>query len=195
MKLLIGIVGEIGSGKDTFTTFFKAAVAPATLSRLRFSDVLVSTLNSWDIPLTRPNLQNLAIIMDNEYGKGTLTHATKKRIKDDGADIVILEGIRWKTDAPMLRSFKNSVLVYITADPKVRFERIRNRDEKAGEANLTLEQFKKEGRAATEIQIPEIGKTADFTLDNSGTIDEFREKIEELAKKVLREKSAISKKL
>ena len=51
---------------------------------------------------------------------------------------------------------------------------------------MTLEQFKKEGKAETEVQIPEIGKNADFTLENSGTIDEFRGKIEELAKKVLR---------
>lgn len=51
---------------------------------------------------------------------------------------------------------------------------------------MTLKQFEREGRAETEVQIPEIGKTADFTLENSGTIDEFREKIEKLAKKILR---------
>ncbi len=179
MKAIIGLVGENGSGKDTFTTFFKATAAPLTVKKLRFSDVLVDTLKMWDISLSRSNLQNLAIIIDNEYGKGTLTHATEKRIKEDASDLIVLEGIRWHTDVPMLKKFKNSYLIYVTADPKVRFGRLKERGEKAGEAELTYDRFSREEKAGTETDIPEIGSRADFKIENNGTLDEFREKVEE----------------
>lgn len=179
MKAIIGLVGENGSGKDTFTTFFKAAAAPLTVKKLRFSDVLADTLKMWDIELSRSNLQNLAIIMDREYGKGTLTHATEKRIKEDGSDIIVLEGVRWHTDIPMLKKFENSYLIYVTADPKIRFDRLKKRGEKAGEAGLTFERFQKEEKAGTETDIPEIGLKADFKIENNGSLDDFREKVEE----------------
>lgn len=184
MKTIIGLVGENGSGKDTFTTFFKAAAAPLDVKKLRFSDILADTLKRWDIPLTRSNLQNLAIIMDKQYGKGTLTHATEKRIRKDGSDIIVLEGIRWHTDIPMIRKFKNSFIVYVTAEPKIRFKRLKERGEKIGEKDLTFERFKLEEKAATEVDIPEIGSKADFKIENNGSLDEFRRKVEELYKQL-----------
>ena len=184
MKAIIGLVGENGSGKDTFTTFFKAAAAPLTVRKLRFSDTLSDTLKMWDIELSRSNLQNLAIIMDQKYGKGTLTHATEKRIKEDGSDLIVLEGIRWHTDVPMLKKFPNSFLIYVTADPNVRFDRLKQRGEKAGEVDLSIERFEKEEEAATETQIPQIGAKADFKIENNGSLDEFREKVEEFYRSI-----------
>lgn len=178
MKAIIGLVGENGSGKDTFTTFFKAVAAPLEVKKLRFSDVLADTLKMWDIELSRSNLQNLAIIMDRQYSKGTLTHATEKRIKEDGSDIVILEGIRWHTDVFMLKKFENSFLVYVTAGAKVRLDRLKQRGEKAGEDSLTLERFQKEEKASTETYIAQIGAKADFKIENNATLDEFFKKVE-----------------
>lgn len=182
MKVLIGLVGENGSGKDTFTTFFSAQVAPKKVKRIRFSDILAETLNAWGIPTSRANLQNLAIIMDGKYGKGTLTSATSKRIQSNKADIIILEGIRWATDVKMLKKFENSILVYVTSDPKIRFERMKKRKEKVGEKDLTFEQFKREEKAKTEIEIPRLGSKAEFKIENNGSLDEFRKKVEEFCK-------------
>ena len=182
MKHLIGFVGQNGAGKDTFTTFFRAAAAPLSVSRVRFSDVLYDTLRIWGIMPTRSNLQNMAIIMDRQYGKGTVTRATEARIKRQNADIIVVEGVRWKQDVPMIRSFKNSILVYITAKPDVRFERLRKRGSKTAEEKLTWEQFDREEKALTELEIPEIGNLADFKIDNNGTLGEFRQKVEEFYK-------------
>jgi dephospho-CoA kinase len=179
MKYIIGVVGENGAGKDTFTTFFRAAAAPMSVSKLHFSDVLTQTLNLWGISVTRSNLQNLAIIMDRQYGKGSLTRATEARIKKQQADIVVIEGVRWKTDVPMIRSFKNSILVYITAIPKIRFERMRLRGKKEDEAKKTYKQFLVEEKAKTETDIPEIGAKADVKIENNGSLEEFRLKVEE----------------
>ena len=145
---------------------------------------MVETLQAWEIPTSRANLQNLAIIMDEQFGKGTLTSATSKRIQNGKADVVILEGIRWATDVKMLKKFENSILVYVTADPKTRFERMRKRKEKVGEKDLTFERFKHEEKAKTETDIPKLGKKADFLIENNGTFEEFREKVREVFKKV-----------
>lgn len=182
MKYVIGIVGENGAGKDTFTTFFRAAAAPLAVAKLRFSDVLAQTLNIWGIPLTRSNLQNMAIIMDNQYGKGSVTRAAETRIKKQKADIVVIEGVRWKTDVPMLKNFPKSILLYITADKKVRYDRLKARGEKVDEKTKSYEQYLQEEKAGTEVEIPEIGGAADYKIDNNGTMDEFREKVEEFYK-------------
>ncbi len=178
MKYVIGVVGENGAGKATFTTFLKAAAAPKNVAFLRFSDVLVQTLNLWGIPLTRSNLQNLAIIMDGQYGKGSVTRATETRIKKKKADVIVVEGVRWKQDVPMIKGFPNSFLVYITADTRVRYERLKARGEKVDEKTKTYEQYLKEEKAGTEVEIPEIGAGADYKIENDGTIDELREKVE-----------------
>lgn len=184
MKCVIGVVGENGAGKDTFTSFLTAAAAPQTVSKLHFSDILYDSLKMWGIKPTRSNLQNLAIIMDKEFGKGSLTRATKLRISDNSSDIIVIEGVRWKTDVPMIRSFEKSLLVYVTAAPELRFQRMKIRGEKASETSLDYKQFQKEEKAATEIEIPEIGKRADFILENNGSLDEFRKSVEKFALKL-----------
>ena len=170
MVYIIVVIGENGAGKDTFTLFFRAAATPHSVAKVRFSDVLAQTLNLWGIPLTRSNLQNLAIIMDKQYGKGSVTRATETRIKKQKADSVVVEGIRWKTDVPMIRAFKNSVIVYVTAHAKTRFERMKVRAEKEDEAKKTYEQFEREDAAGTELDIPEIGAGADVRIENNGTL-------------------------
>jgi dephospho-CoA kinase len=186
MKYLIGVVGENGAGKDTFTTFLTAAAAPLTVSKHRFSDVLYETLNSWGIETSRSNLQNLAIIMNKQFGKGSLTRAARTRVGSDEADIVIIEGVRWKSDEPMIRTFVNNLLVYITAEPKIRYGRMKTRGEKVGEKNFSYEQFEKEERAETELEIPKIGAKADFKIENNGSLDEFRHKVEDLVSALLK---------
>lgn len=184
MKLVIGLIGENGSGKDTFTTFFRAEAATKKVKRIKFSDILGETLNAWGIPASRSNLQNLAIVMDGQFGKGTLTTATSKRIHDGKADVFILEGIRWATDIQMLKNFENSILVYITADPKIRFERMKKRKEKVGEKDLTYERFQREEKAKTETDIPKLGQKADFLIENNGSFEEFREKVREVVQNI-----------
>ena len=180
--IIIGITGEIGSGKDTFSNHLIKIAKGRKIVRTRFSDILKETLNLWSLPLTRHNLQYLAIIMDKEYGKGTLSNAIKERIKNQKADIVILEGVRWLTDVPLIRSFDKNTLVYITSSQKNRYERVKKRGEKDGEKSLTLERFKLEDKAPTETHISKIGKQADIKIENNSTVSDFKKKIEDFYK-------------
>lgn len=177
MKLIIGLVGEKGSGKEIFGVFFQEMAAPQETVRVRFSDLLKETLNLWDIPITRSNLQNVALFMEKGFGEGTVAHATLERINKIQADVILLDGIRWLPDIEMLNQFPNHLLVYITADLRLRYERLKDRGEKTGEETTSYDQFIAEEHAENELLIPRIGETANAKLENNGTLEEFREKV------------------
>ena len=178
MKIVIGLVGEKGSGKETLARFLKQAAAGKTVGHKRFSDVLTETLRLWDIRATRKNLQKLAVVMDNAFGEGALTHAVYALIAREEADIVVLDGIRWKTDLAMLRRFTRNILVYVTADIETRYERVKERKEKEGEECATLEEFLEEEQAPNELLIPQIGREADVRIINNSRVDDFKKQIE-----------------
>lgn len=186
MKIVIGLVGEKGSGKETFAKFLTQAASGKTVSHRRFSDVLGETLKLWGIRTTRKNLQKLAVVMDNAFGEGTLTNAVYALIGRDNADIVILDGIRWKTDLAMLRRFSRNILVYVTADTETRYARVKERKEKEGEECATLEQFLEEERAPNELLIPQIGKEAGVRITNNVTVDDFKKCIEDFYRKYVK---------
>lgn len=172
--LVIGLVGEKGSGKGTFAATLERIVQSGTrIARVRMSDVLRETLDLWHLPHTRANLQTLSKAMDTEFGNGTLAHAIGHRIAAADASIVIVDGVRWEADRLLLRSFGRNLLVYVTASPRIRYERTCARGENAMESSTTFAQFLEEERATSEQAIPRIGVTADATIVNGGTIEEF----------------------
>lgn len=175
MKLVIGLVGEKGSGKQTFVNFLRETLP--NIRQVRFSDILTQTLMIWDIPNTRANLQKLSITMNDSFGSGTLAHAVEFNTTNETADIVILDGVRWKSDAQMVRKFHKNILVYVTADQKLRFERLKTSSEKIGEEGMSWEKFLAEESVQTESFISEIGATADIKIENNGSLEEFKQEI------------------
>jgi uridine kinase len=184
MKTYIGLVGEKGGGKDTFTNILTGLLANKTIGHIKSSDLLSETLKIWDLPLTRSNLQEIAILLDQGFGKGTVTHGVYEKMKANPSDVVIFDGIRWKTDAEMIKKFPNSFLVYITAPLELRYERTKARKEKMDEGVASFEQFIEEEKVATELEIPIIAKGADVVIENNGTLEDFRNSIESFCVKI-----------
>jgi dephospho-CoA kinase len=183
-KLIIGLVGEKGSGKQTFADFLKE-LANQKIAHVRTSDILAETLNLWTIPTTRINLQHLAIIMDREYGQGSVTRAVEQRIKNLDAEIIILDGVRWTTDVALIRKFSKNVLVYITANQKTRYLRLKKRSSKVNEKGLSFKQFLKEEKEKTEVEIPKIAKTADVKIINDSSYNSFKKQVEQFYKELI----------
>lgn len=174
--LVVGLVGEKGGGKGTAVPLISEALPAGTRCvGVRFSDILRETLTLWHLAHTRANLQNLSKMMDAEFGNGTLAHAMGHRIANIAADVVVLDGVRWEADRLLIRSFASNLLVYITANTRVRYERLRVRKENAKEHETSYEQFLEEEQATSERAIPAIGATADVRIDNEGSREEFIE--------------------
>lgn len=180
MKLVIGLVGEKGSGKQTFVNFLKEILPNKTIRQVRFSDILAQTLMIWDLPITRSNLQKLSLVMNDTFGTQTLANAAKFNIEGDSSEIIILDGIRRQSELELIKSFKDKILIYITASQTLRYKRLKLRSEKVGETGLTFEQFMLEEKSKAEEQIPALGKSAETKIENSGSLEEFKDKIQRL---------------
>lgn len=184
MKQIIGIVGEKGSGKGTFPKILTEVLPERKIVRTTFSDVLADTLNIWDLEKSRENYIKLVVAMNETFGEDVLARAVKKRIGGLVGDIIVVDGMRWMADLEMIKSL-NGKIVYITADPKIRYERTKARGEKAGENQTTFEEFMKQESAPTEIDIPKIAAQADFKIDNNGSVEELKQRLQDLSLKNL----------
>lgn len=188
---VIGLVGEKGSGKQTFVNYLKEIASLPSAPRndkgevlnirqVRFSDILAQTLMMWDLPISRSNLQKLAVIMNDTFGAQALANAAKFSIEGDSADIIILDGIRREGEFKWTGSFEDNTLIYVTADQDLRYQRLKKRSEKVGEVGLTFEQFLEEEKSKAETEIPKISKKAQIKIENNGSLEEFKQKIKNL---------------
>jgi uridine kinase len=174
MKLVIGIIGAPLAGKETCANLLEKLLVEDgySVSRHTFSEILKATLDLWDIPHGRDNEQRMAIIMNAEtgFGDSALSRAMWRRLMEDSADVTILDGVRWRGDEKMIRSLNDegikTVMVYISADPKVRYARLVQRN-RAGEAATTWEKFMQQEQMKNEVDIPDIGSRAEIALENN----------------------------
>lgn len=164
MPLCIGFVGENGAGKSTALRMIREALPQFSAKELRFSATLSATLKIWGIEENRANLQLLAQVMDNAYGKGSLSRALCAQARGMNEDLLFLDGVRWPTDEVAVRSFPSNLIIYVTAPQDVRFKRLTGRKEKAGEGSMSWEQFLKEDAALNEQFTKDIGSRADHVI-------------------------------
>lgn len=184
-NLIIGLVGEKGSGKGTFAKILQEIAPKNSISYIRFSDILVETLNLWSLPLIRPNYQELANTMEKTFGSGTFANAIYSRVKHLSGKIIILDGIRRYPEAEIVRKFPKNFIIYITADTQTRFRNLKGKGEKEDEKGMSFAKFMKEERNEAETLIPKIGGIADFKIVNNGTLEEYKIQVKEFNQKYI----------
>jgi len=178
-KIIIGLVGETGSGKDTVANYLKEKYGAKLL---RFVDPINEALEIFFEKYSKQDQQWLVTKFRERFGNDILCQALIKKIKNE-TGLLVLNGVRLLEDEKFIRNLENSRIVYITAEQKLRWKRIYNRGEKADD-NSSFEKFQEIEKAITEIHIPEIGSQADFTIKNEkdlpsllGSVDEVMGKI------------------
>jgi len=179
-KIIIGLVGQRGSGKGTAANYLKAKYKVKVRT---FSHVLSEILVLLERPGTRENLQNLAIDLRGRFGQDVLVPPLKKFIRQSCAKIVAVDGLRVWEEVKMLRSFKDNLLIYVAAPAKIRFERLKKSGGKAGREGVNFKEFLRLDRRETELLIKKIGKKSDVVIDNIGTIKDLHKKIDEIITK------------
>jgi dephospho-CoA kinase len=160
-KIVIGLVGETGSGKDTVANYLAEKYG---VKLMRFADPLNDTLKIYFDEISKQDQQWLAMVFRERFGNDILGRALRKKI-ESGEGIISVNGLRMPEDYDFVKSFANSFVIYITANQKLRWERVYHRGEKSDDS-VDFAKFQEIEKAKTEVHIPEIGAKADFLVRN-----------------------------
>ena len=180
-KIIIGIVGEIASGKGTATSYLMEKYQAANY---RFSTALRDILNRVYIEIKRDNMQTLSQILRETFGQNLLARVIAEDVKKETNPLIVIDGVRRFTDISCLRALPEFKLIYIVTDMEKRFERLHLRRENEDDANKTLEQFKIDSQAEAEKEITAVGQTADYVVDNNGAVADLYRQLDEIINKL-----------
>jgi len=180
MKKILALTGETGAGKDTFCEYAQKTF-PLTFS-FRFSDPLFEVLKIFFEEIKKQDQQWLATALRARFGNNILGEVIIKKIKKINEGLIIVNGIRMLEELELVKRLGGKI-VYITAVPKIRWQRIQKRGEKKDD-NVSFEKFLEIEEAPTEILISQVGQKADFKIENNGSKESFYQKVEKIINKL-----------
>jgi dephospho-CoA kinase len=169
-KIILGITGEMASGKDTVTKYL---VEKYSAKQFRFSDPLRSILDRLHLPQTRKHLSDLSHYIRQAFGEDILAHVIESDAKEDKHALVVIDGIRRLSDIDLVRRLPEFTLVYVEADMERRYERLTARRQNADDPTKTFDEFKQDHLLETEISVPPLRVDARFIINNDGTLKEL----------------------
>jgi dephospho-CoA kinase len=181
-KIIIGLAGEIASGKTTATEYLKEKYNAVSF---RFSDPLREILKILYLPETRENLQYLSIILRKQFGEDVLSKAIAEKIKNSDKNLIVIEGIRRINDMEYTRDLPNFYLIYLKSETKKRFDRVSQRTENLDDKGKTWEEFQKDEQRDTEQTIRKTLEVANFIIENDKELKNLYNEIDEIMKKIL----------
>ena len=176
---VIGAVGDIGSGKDEVLKYLRDRYGVLYLST---GDIVRQMAQQEGVVGTRENLEAISKRCFAEIGRGCFVRMAAQEIMKRGWKVAGISGVRSPDDVAVMKEMFGSGFILVRVDindPKIRFERVRLRGERRDP--LTWEAFQEQDRnEEQEFQINRAEAMADYTVDNSGTLKELHNQLDEL---------------
>jgi len=178
-KLILGIAGEMGSGKGTIAEYVSLEHRG---SAHRFSTVLRDVLDRIYLDQSRENLNKLSTILRKNFGEDLLSKSMYHDTYKDEHEIVVVDGVRRMTDIEYLSQVPYFKLIYVDSDIQTRYERVTKRSENPNDSKKTFEEFKQDNEDESELQIRDLKSYANYVIDNNGTFIELYKQIDDIIK-------------
>jgi cytidylate kinase len=188
---IIGVAGTNGSGKDTAGRMLAERYSFLFIS---MTDMLREELDKRSLPSSRENMRNLSAEWRRESVLGVLVDKAVTIYKQKGGDQkfsgLVVASLRNPGEADRVHGL-NGLVLWVDADPRVRYERIQTNLQNRGahraiDDQKTFEQFVAEetaemnhsGDAAT-LSMIDVKARSDLKIYNNTTdIDTFSNEIE-----------------
>ena len=174
-----GLISPMAAGKGTVADYL---VKKYNAKSYRFSALMDDILARLHIPNSRDNQIKMGASMREQYGDDVWAVMLKKDILEDNSEIAVIDGLRYLEDLTCLQELPNFTLIAIETNADARFNRLKKRNDRPGEADLDRATFDEQHHRPTEKNITEVMKSADEVIVNDGTIEELYKKIDEIVK-------------
>lgn len=182
-KIIIGLVGQLASGKEVAKKYISEKY---NSKDCKFSTPLRDVVRRLGIEESRENLQKLSTILRGGFGEDLLAKVISNDASKLDSEIVIVDGVRRMADIKYLMELPNFYLIKVDADPKIRYERLKTRNENVGDKDKTFEQFMADHNNEADKEIPVVMANAKISLENNGSLDEFYSEIDKAMKELLK---------
>ena len=182
-KIIIGLVGQIASGKEVVKKYIDKKY---NAQDCRFSTPLRDIVKRLDIPENRENLQKMSTVLRGGFGEDLLAKVIAVDASKLDSEIVVIDGVRRMADIKYLKELQNFFLIKVEADAKIRFERVKSRNENTGDKEKTFEQFTAEENYETEKSIPEVMSFSKISINNNGTLEELYLQVDKIVENLLK---------
>ncbi len=185
-RLIIGITGTIGAGKDTIADYLKTK----GFAYHSLSDIIRDECNTRNLSHERDNLIAVGNELRTTFGPSVLGKLTAAKIEKLGEKKSLAVSIRNPAEIEALRATPGFFLIAVDAPIELRFERIKKRGRP--EDAVSFEKFKEQENreragTATQQQLTSVMALADAHIDNAGTFEEINQHIETILKSLLHE--------
>lgn len=187
--MIIGLTGTFASGKDTVADYL---VEKYGFDAIGTGDIVREYTKQDNLANTRDSQREISNKLRANNGSEFLVSEAIKRLK--GLNKVI-SGIRDVDEVKFLKNKPNSFLIAVDAPIELRFQRMQARNR--GDDPKTLEEFSEKEKKemgsglSADRKMQNISyciKTADFTINNVGSLEELHKKVDGLLN-TIRQKS------
>jgi dephospho-CoA kinase len=178
-KIVLGITGEIASGKGTVAKYLLEKYGA---SSHRFSTMLRDVAQRMHLEESRENLQKLSTLFRENFSDDLLSKVIYHDVVTDENEIIIIDGVRRMPDIEYLKKLPGFRLIYVDTAMEIRYERLLKRGENTDDSSKTLEEFKVDNEREAERRIKDLKMDASFVVDNNGSLEELYGKIDNVIK-------------
>jgi len=175
--MIFGISGTNSSGKDTVAKYIQSK----GFFHVSLSDILREEMGRQNIKINRDNMISFSNDFGKKYGADSLAQIAYKQFGDKKK--LIISSIRKKEEIDFLHKIPTFKLIFVDLPVNIRYERMLKRA-RENENVLSFEEFnalqEKELYGTNSQNLSYCKVSADYQIDNSGSLHELFTKIDEI---------------
>ncbi len=175
--MIIGIVGQNASGKDTVAEYLKLK----DFNHISISDCLREEADKRDIEKTKENLIALGNELRSNFGSNVLAKLALTKI-EQGKNYVVTS-VRNPGEIEELKTLNDFTLLNVEAPLSLRYDRMKSRNRQGDP--LTYEQFleierKENTNNLTTTNVKACQQMANFTIINNSSIEDLHKVVDQV---------------